>query len=158
MTALAQAATQRIWTIKATSEVQRDAFSQHLTPPETAALAASFFSETHESIGCLDLGAGMGMLSVALIERFGGRINKIDAIEADAALSSIDSWLFSVLKSPGVSASNSPSRMPVQYNTSNAANDRGLSITASAFILGPILHFCTTLIACFSSFSHRIVT
>lgn len=83
------ASQQRIQTIKETSEEHRRAFAQHFTPKETALLAVSMFSPTKESICCLDLGAGTGMLSVALAERYGKQISQIDCIEADATLAPI---------------------------------------------------------------------
>ena len=66
---LQHAAETRIKIIQATSDNKRSVFSQHLTPPETANLAASMFSDLkacQQFIRCLDLGAGTGMLSIAL--------------------------------------------------------------------------------------------
>jgi len=84
-----QAAEQRIKAIKATSDEKRNALAQHLTPPETARLAASMFTDADEPIECLDLGCGTGMLSVALHERYGDLVTRIDGIEADPILAQI---------------------------------------------------------------------
>lgn len=89
MTLLETAASQRIKTIRETSETRRNALAQHLTPKETAILAASMFSDSDHSVRCLDLGAGTGMLSIAMIERYGDLVSHIDCIEADAQLAAI---------------------------------------------------------------------
>jgi len=86
------AAETRIKVIQATNDDKRSALSQHLTPPETAKLAASMFSDLEadqQFIRCLDLGAGTGMLSVALYDRYDGHIGQIDAVEMDEALATI---------------------------------------------------------------------
>ena len=89
MNRIDSAAEQRIKAIKATSEEKRHALAQHLTPPETALLAASMFSDVDKPIECLDIGAGTGMLSVALVNRYDGAISHIDCLEADAILAKI---------------------------------------------------------------------
>lgn len=87
--ALAEAAEQRIRTIRATSEEHRQALAQHLTPPETAHLVAALFSDADKPLKCLDLGCGTGMLSIALYERYGKQITLIDGIETDPMLARI---------------------------------------------------------------------
>ena len=87
--ALDQAAKKRIEAIHATSDEKRTALAQHLTPPETAQLAASMFSDADGSITCLDLGCGTGILSVALMERYGDKIENLDAVEKDRVLAAI---------------------------------------------------------------------
>ncbi|MBQ9001924.1 MAG: Eco57I restriction-modification methylase domain-containing protein [Eggerthellaceae bacterium] len=98
--ALQQAAITRINAIQATSEEKRQALAQHLTPMETATLAASMFSDLkpdQQFIRCLDLGAGSGILSIALYERYDGHIETIEAIEADPVLATVcDAELASV--------------------------------------------------------------
>ena len=89
MPSIDQAAAQRIKTIKATSEERRHALAQHLTPPETAQLAASLFSPTDKPITCLDLGAGTGMLTIALTDRYGETVDSVDCVEADPILAKI---------------------------------------------------------------------
>ena len=82
----------RIETIRSTSEKKRADLAQHLTPFETAKLAASMFSQLEswqKSIRCLDLGAGTGMLSLALYDRFGESIEKLDAVEMDIELATV---------------------------------------------------------------------
>lgn len=89
---LERAALTRMDAIRATSDKRRSAFAQHLTPPETARLAVSMFSELATDqlfIRCLDLGAGTGMLSVALYDRYDGHIELLDAVEADPVLATI---------------------------------------------------------------------
>ena len=68
----------------------REKYSQYLTPYQTARLAASMFSqpENPADIHCLDLGAGTGILSVALFERYGSRL-VLDAIELDSGMAQI---------------------------------------------------------------------
>lgn len=86
------AAIARLDAIRMTSDEKRSEFAQHLTPPETAKLAVSMFSELEPEkafIKCLDLGAGTGMLSVALYDRYDGHIEKLDAIEMDESLATI---------------------------------------------------------------------
>lgn len=83
---LAQANERRLSTIDNTADSQRRALEQYLTPPETAAYAASMFNASSDgTITCLDLGAGTGMLSMALIDRFGSKVN-LTAIELDPVL------------------------------------------------------------------------
>lgn len=89
MAALESAAKQRILTINATSEERRNALAQHLTPKETARLAASMFAYSNSELTCLDMGCGTGMLSVALYERYGSLVQEIDCIEADPILAHI---------------------------------------------------------------------
>ena len=86
---LEKAAQTRLRMIRETSEANRHALAQHLTPPEVATLAASMFCVQGRDLRCLDLGCGTGMLSVALYERFGQRIQKIDAIDADPSLADV---------------------------------------------------------------------
>ena len=89
---LEQAARVRIDAIHATSDEKRSALAQHLTPPETAKLAVSMFSDldpNQQFISCLDLGAGTGMLSIALYDRYDGHIEKLDAIEMDTVLATV---------------------------------------------------------------------
>lgn len=75
--------------VAATTESARSDYSQYLTPYQTAKLAASMFTDTAvEDLRCLDLGAGTGILSVALAERYQGAID-IDCVELDPALASI---------------------------------------------------------------------
>ena len=90
MSALECAAAVRIDLINNTDECKRSAFAQHLTPPETAELAVSMFSDGHDgSLRCLDLGAGSGILSVAVYERYGELIDYIDVVESDPVLASV---------------------------------------------------------------------
>ncbi len=86
------AAIARLDAIRMTSDEKRSEYAQHLTPPETAKLAVSMFSELEPEqlfIKCLDLGAGTGMLSVALYDRYDGHIEKLDAVEMDESLATI---------------------------------------------------------------------
>lgn len=80
----------RAHVVAATIETTRSDYSQYLTPYQTASLAASMFSEIFEDrqIRCLDLGAGTGILSVALAERYGTSVS-IDCIELDPELASV---------------------------------------------------------------------
>ncbi len=87
--AFEQAAQTRIKAIARTPEETRRALAQHLTPPEVATLAVSLFSDTNEDITCLDLGGGTGILSVALIERYGKQVRRMDTIEMDPILAKI---------------------------------------------------------------------
>lgn len=90
MPSIEAAAEQRIRAIEATGEAHRRAFAQHLTPKETALLAASMFSPAEGGgLRCLDLGAGTGMLSVALMSRYGDRIAHVDCVEADPVLARV---------------------------------------------------------------------
>lgn len=91
-TAMEKAANTRLQAIKNTSDDKRNAYAQHLTPPETARLAVSMFSELESDevfIKCLDLGAGTGMLSTALNNRYNGHIERLDAVESDEVLAVI---------------------------------------------------------------------
>ena len=72
----------RLHVIHSTAEDVRSSYAQYLTPIETALLAASMFSEANSNLKGLDLGAGTGILSVALFERYCGKIS-IDAVEYD---------------------------------------------------------------------------
>lgn len=88
---LERAAGIRSEAIRTTSIKKRQVMAQHLTPLETAKLAASFFSPVAdgEAIKCLDLGAGTGILALATYERYKENLRKIDAVEADPALAKI---------------------------------------------------------------------
>ena len=89
---LARAAETRANIIESTDEGRRHAFAQHLTPPETASFAVSMFSDMRRDqffIRCLDLGAGTGILSLALYERYDGSIEQIDAVELDPLLATV---------------------------------------------------------------------
>lgn len=79
----------RIKAIARTPEETRQALAQHLTPPEVAALATDLFSDTNEDIACLDLGGGTGILSVALMERYGDQVRRMDTIEIDHTLAKV---------------------------------------------------------------------
>ena len=70
--------------ISVTNDAVRQEYSQYLTPIETAKLAVDMLSNVNNP-KCLDLGAGTGILSVGLIERFGNNI-EIDLIEKDKKL------------------------------------------------------------------------
>ena len=89
-TALMTAERTRSHVVAATAEATRSDYSQYLTPYQTAKLAASMFSdaESNQTLRCLDLGAGTGILSVALAERYGGRISA-DCVELDPDLAAI---------------------------------------------------------------------
>lgn len=92
MGTLERATEARARAIEGTSEARRHALAQHLTPAETASLAASLFSDLpdgEEAPCCLDLGGGTGMLSSALCERYGGKINRMDTVEMDEKLARI---------------------------------------------------------------------
>ena len=89
MSRINQAAERRIKTIEATSDEHRNALAQHLTPRETAQLAVSLFDPSDKTVACLDLGAGTGMLSVALADRYGTAIERIDCVEIDPTLARI---------------------------------------------------------------------
>ncbi len=79
----------RIRVIEETPEVNRKKFAQHLTPPEVAMLAVSMFSDSKTDIKCLDLGGGTGILSIAVLERFGRQVKELDTIEIDSSLAAI---------------------------------------------------------------------
>lgn len=72
----------RLQVIRSTEAVHRASFSQYLTPRQTASFAANMFTGAESSLRGLDLGAGTGILSVALFERYGSAIT-IDALECD---------------------------------------------------------------------------
>lgn len=76
--------------VATTTERTRSDYSQYLTPYQTAKLAASMFSdvESGKILRCLDLGAGTGILSVALAERYGAKVS-VDCIELDPELAAI---------------------------------------------------------------------
>ena len=76
--------------VATTAETTCVDYSQYLTPYQTAKLAVSMFSDVDrgQTLRCLDLGAGTGILSVALAERYGGRMS-IDCIELDSELGEI---------------------------------------------------------------------
>ena len=79
----------RILTIKKTKEEIRKKYSQYLTPRETAEFACTLFtSATTRKLECLDLGAGTGMLSVAIANRYLNNIS-VDAYEIDSCLAQI---------------------------------------------------------------------
>lgn len=84
--ALEHASEVRTRVIDATSVEHRHMLAQHLTPPEVATLAASMFSESDGPIDLLDLGAGTGILTVAVAERYGNVLRRADAIELDDVL------------------------------------------------------------------------
>lgn len=76
--------------VATTTETTRSGYSQYLTPYQTAKLAAAMFSNANDGrmLRCLDLGAGTGILSVALAERYGGRMS-VDCVELDPELAAI---------------------------------------------------------------------
>lgn len=88
--ALMTAERTRSHVVASTKETTRADYSQYLTPFQTAKLAASMFSDyvDGQMLRCLDLGAGTGILSVALAERYGGRMS-VDCIEIDPNLAAI---------------------------------------------------------------------
>lgn len=88
--ALQNAETTRSTAVASTDKAIREDYKQYLTPLPTAELAVSFFSEApfDEPLRCLDLGAGTGILSVALSELYCGNVY-IDAIELDPVLASV---------------------------------------------------------------------
>ncbi|MBR3158342.1 MAG: Eco57I restriction-modification methylase domain-containing protein [Atopobiaceae bacterium] len=87
--AFEQAIRTRIKAISDTPEARRQALAQHLTPPEVAELAASLFSDADRALDCLDLGGGTGILSVALLERYGEQVERIDTVELDPTLARV---------------------------------------------------------------------
>lgn len=87
--ALEHASKVRTRVIGATSVERRHALAQHLTPPEVATLAASLFSDSSEPINLLDLGAGTGILTIAVAERYGSALKVADAIELDDILARV---------------------------------------------------------------------
>ena len=84
-----------------TKKTVRSDYSQYLTPYQTASLAASMFSEIDDGrqVRCLDLGAGTGILSVALAERY-DRVVSIDCIELDPKLAGVCDNELAKLKVP----------------------------------------------------------
>lgn len=64
------------------SDDLRQKFAQHLTPLETAKLATSMFDPPPAGARALDLGAGTGMLSAALVDRFPDVVELV-AVESD---------------------------------------------------------------------------
>lgn len=76
--------------VASTKESTRANYSQYLTPYQTAALASSMLSDAPvgHRMRCLDLGAGTGILSVALADRYSGNVH-IDAVELDEGLASV---------------------------------------------------------------------
>lgn len=76
--------------IATTAEPTRSNYSQYLTPYQTAKLTASMFSDVGGSqpLRCLDLGAGTGILSVALAARYGDR-TFVDCVELDPELAMV---------------------------------------------------------------------
>lgn len=87
--ALKHASEVRARVIDSTSVEHRHMLAQHLTPPEVATLAASLFSDTTEPVTLLDLGAGTGILTIAVAERYGDELKTADAIELDDVLARI---------------------------------------------------------------------
>lgn len=87
---LDEAERNRCTTTSMISPLQRENFSQFLTPFQTARLAASFFSDfpSKQHLRCLDLGTGTGILSVALYERYGQRMS-VDAFEIDGFMADV---------------------------------------------------------------------
>ena len=88
--ALMAAERTRSLVVAATEEEMRADHSQYLTPYQTAVLAAAMLSDAERgrTLRCLDLGAGTGILSVALAERYGGRMS-VDCVELDPDLAAI---------------------------------------------------------------------
>lgn len=70
--------------VSVTTEDVREEFAQYLTPYQTARLAASMFSDARggRPLRCLDLGAGTGILSAALLERYAGAAEVAEAADA----------------------------------------------------------------------------
>lgn len=88
--ALLSAEKTRSAVVSATDTAVREGYSQYLTPFQTASLAASMMSEStgDKPLKCLDLGAGTGILSVAMAERYSNNIS-VDGIEIDSNLASV---------------------------------------------------------------------
>ena len=76
--------------VASTTDDVREGYAQYLTPYQTASLAVSMMSDDTGSsyLRCLDLGAGTGILSVALAERYNNRVF-VDGVEVDPRLASI---------------------------------------------------------------------
>lgn len=79
--------------VSVTTEDVREEFAQYLTPYQTARLAASMFSDAcgGRPLRCLDLGAGTGILSAALVERYAEAAETIelDCVELDPKLAAL---------------------------------------------------------------------
>lgn len=88
--ALLKAEKTRASLVATTDVATRESYSQYLTPYQTALLAASMMAENNEGrvLNCLDLGAGTGILSVALADRYANNI-KVVGVEIDSRLASI---------------------------------------------------------------------
>ncbi len=98
--ALLMAEETRSHVVATTGDTARSDYSQYLTPYQTAHLAASMLSDADGGrLRCLDLGAGTGILSVALAERYGGRVD-VDCVELDPELARICDGELSQLEIP----------------------------------------------------------
>lgn len=88
--ALLSAENTRTATVANTTVDIREGYSQYLTPYQTALLATSMMSDSASpnQLKCLDLGAGTGILSVALSERYDNNVF-IEGIEMDSRLAAI---------------------------------------------------------------------
>lgn len=88
--ALLSAEDTRTATVASTTVDMREDYSQYLTPYQTALLATSMMSDNigPDHFKCLDLGAGTGILSVALAERYDNNVF-VDGVEMDSRLASI---------------------------------------------------------------------
>lgn len=88
--ALLSAEDTRTATVASTTVDMREDYSQYLTPYQTALLATSMMSDNvgTDRFKCLDLGAGTGILSVALAERYDNNVF-VDGVEMDSRLASI---------------------------------------------------------------------
>lgn len=88
--ALLSAENTRTATVANTTVDIREGYSQYLTPYQTALLATSMMSDSASpnQLKCLDLGAGTGILSVALAERYDNNVF-IEGIEVDSRLAAI---------------------------------------------------------------------
>ena len=88
--ALLSAEDTRTATVANTTVDMREGYSQYLNPYQTALLAASMMPDNMSTnqLRCLDLGAGTGILSVAMAERYDGNVF-VDGIEMDCHLAAI---------------------------------------------------------------------
>lgn len=88
--ALLSAEDTRTATVANTTVDMREGYSQYLNPYQTALLAASMMPDNMSTnqLRCLDLGAGTGILSVAMAERYDGNVF-VDGIEMDSHLAAI---------------------------------------------------------------------
>lgn len=88
--ALLSAEDTRTATVASTTVDIREDYSQYLTPYQTALLATSMMSDNigPDRFKCLDLGAGTGILSVALAERYDNNVF-VDGVEMDSRLAAI---------------------------------------------------------------------